>query len=431
MVSILKKEGNTITLQVSMSLEGSMLEMENQIQHYVNQVGTVATNEALSRFDTSGAPIQLGSIKMTAFKKKQKKDYETPYGRVSLERHVYQTSKGGRVYCPLDERARIIISSTPKFGQMISYKYASLSARELCEDLEQNHSRHITRGFVQNVSDTIGTIAQATEETFDYSVPEFSDPISTVSVSLDGTCVLMKKGGYREAMTGNLSLYNNEGERLHTVYIASAPEHGKNTFTNHLQKEIDKIKNKYPSANYVGISDGASTNWSFLEPNTEHYILDFYHATEYLSGASGAFGRTEKARKEWLETACHRLKHEKDAAQHLLVEMETQQEVVVGKKNTAKIVKEKLQNAITYFTNQCHRMDYKKYQEQKFPIGSGVTEAACKTLVKQRLCKSGMQWKTKGAAVVLALRSLVKTTGRWNQFWSKLCMLGIGDFIAA
>jgi hypothetical protein len=269
MVKILKKEGNAITLQVTMNLDGLMLEMEDQIQDYVNQVGAVATNEALSRFDTAGAPIQLGSVKMTAFKKKQKKDYETPYGRVSIERYVYQTSKGGKVYCPLDERARIIISSTPKFGQMISYKYASLSARELCEDLEQNHSRHITRGFVQNVSDTIGAIAQATEESFDYSVPEFSDPISTVSVSLDGTTMLMKKDGYREAMTGNLSLYNNEGERMHTIYIGSAPEYGKNTFMNHLQQEIDKIKKKYPSANYVGIGDGAATNWSFLEPNTE------------------------------------------------------------------------------------------------------------------------------------------------------------------
>jgi hypothetical protein len=111
--------------------------------------------------------------------------------------------------------------------------------------------------------------------------------------------------------------------------------------------------------------------------------------------------------------------------------METQQEIVVGKKNSAKIVKEKLQKAITYFSNQYRRMDYKIYQEQKFPIGSGVTEAACKTLVKQRLCKSGMQWKTKGAAVVLALRSLVKTTGRWNQFWSKLNMLGMGEYTAA
>ena len=58
------------------------------------------------------------------------------------------------------------------------------------------------------------------------------------------------------------------------------------------------------------------------------------------------------------------------------------------------------------------------------PIGSGVTEAACKTLVKQRLCGSGMSWKTRGAKVVLSLCSLVQTTNRWQAFWDKINLIG-------
>ena len=45
-------------------------------------------------------------------------------------------------------------------------------------------------------------------------------------------------------------------------------------------------------------------------------------------------------------------------------------------------------------------MDYSTHIEKDLPIGSGVTEAACKTLVKQRLCGSGMRWKNKGAKVI-------------------------------
>ena len=63
--------------KVTMELKCSMLEKEDQIQRYVNQVGVVATNEALARFETTGAPIQMGSVKMTAFKKKQKKEYNS------------------------------------------------------------------------------------------------------------------------------------------------------------------------------------------------------------------------------------------------------------------------------------------------------------------------------------------------------------------
>ncbi len=69
-------------------------------------------------------------------------------------------------------------------------------------------------------------------------------------------------------------------------------------------------------------------------------------------------------------------------------------------------------------------MAYAEYVEKNLPIGSGVTEAACKTLVKQRLCGSGMRWKDKGAKVTLSLRALVQSKGRWQQFWDKIDQYG-------
>ena len=65
-------------------------------------------------------------------------------------------------------------------------------------------------------------------------------------------------------------------------------------------------------------------------------------------------------------------------------------------------------------------MHYPEFVAAGLPIGSGVTEAACKTLVKQRLCASGMRWKDKGATIVLSLRALTQTVGRWAQFWEKI-----------
>ena len=75
-------------------------------------------------------------------------------------------------------------------------------------------------------------------------------------------------------------------------------------------------------------------------------------------------------------------------------------------------------------------MNYALHMDEQLPIGSGVTEAACKTLVKQRLCCSGMRWKIKGAKVVLSLRALVQTTDRWQQFWDKIIQMGSGYQIA-
>ena len=62
-------------------------------------------------------------------------------------------------------------------------------------------------------------------------------------------------------------------------------------------------------------------------------------------------------------------------------------------------------------------MRYAYHINNNLPIGSGVTEAACKTLVKQRMCISGSRGKEDGASCVLALRTLKLTTGRWQQFW--------------
>ena len=84
-----------------------------------------------------------------------------------------------------------------------------------------------------------------------------------------------------------------------------------------------------------------------------------------------------------------------------------------------------LQASITYFENHLSKMNYARYQKEYLPIGSGVTEAACKTVIKQRLCGSGMKWKHAGVATVIRLRCLILTEGRWQQFRNKISRLGI------
>ena len=104
---------------MSIPLVRSMLSGEAVIQAAVNAVGMLGTSELLSTFDTDGSPINVAHLKLTS-KGKVQKNYETPYGQVSIDRHVYQTSQGGATYCPLDDSARIVGSATPKLAQVIS-----------------------------------------------------------------------------------------------------------------------------------------------------------------------------------------------------------------------------------------------------------------------------------------------------------------------
>ena len=61
-------------------------------------------------------------------------------------------------------------------------------------------------------------------------------------------------------------------------------------------------------------------------------------------------------------------------------------------------------------------MDYEEYRRLGLPIGSGVTEAACKTVFTQRFKESGMSWGINGGAVILTLR-LAKLSRIWETVY--------------
>jgi hypothetical protein len=159
-----------------------------------------------------------------------------------------------------------------------------------------------------------------------------------------------------------------------------------------------------------------------LGPHIDEQVLDFYHASQYLAGAAAAICKHEQEREQWLDEQCHNLKHKHHAAQRILRELE-QAPTTKMKPDQ----KKDLQDCITYFGNHLHQMRYARYVENAIPIGSGVTEAACKTLVKQRLCSSGMRWTPEGARIILSLRALALTETRWEQFWQKINQYGVPE----
>jgi len=419
--TIVARSETAFTVQVEIPSSSSLLDFEQTIQERLNQAGVVVTQEALEQFDTDGSPISVGSLKFTS-KGQLPKEYQTPYGVATVARHVYQSSQGGKTYCPLDRDARIVVSSTPRFAKMIAHKYAEFGSGRVLLDLEENHGRKVARSFIQNVADAVATVALVKEESWNDDLPQMNHPVTTITLGLDGTCWLMCEDGWRETMVGTIGFYDQAGERQHTIYMAATPEYGKATFWNRMDQEVERVRALYPKARYLGIADGARGNWEFLEPRTEVQIVDFYHAAEYLSDAADVLFAGRLAEKErWLEDRCHQLKHESGAAGAILKELKKLATVSRVANGHADVEK-----AITYFSNQNRkgRMNYATWVQENLPIGSGVTEAACKVIVKQRLCGSGMQWKEPGAAAVLSVRCLTYTTERWSQFWKKIDRYG-------
>lgn len=419
MVTLCSVEKGVVTVEVKVDISGAMLDAEEKIQRALNEAGTVITQEALKRFDTDGSPIMTGAIKWTS-KGPVEKVYQTPYGQARVARHVYQTQTGGKTFCPLDQAARIVVSSTPRFARVVSHKAANNATTVVQRDLEENHGRHTSREFVRDLADAVGAIAQAKEEDWHYETPKIDAPIAVVSISMDGACMFISKEGWREAMAGTIALYDIRGTRRHTIYIGAAPEYGKATFKKRMEQEIAHVKALYPEATYVGIADGAQCNWTFLAAHTDYQIVDFWHATHYLAeAAQAAFPDCETNRINWLDRHCHDLKHYPGTVTGMIEELKE-----LAARKMPKAAKEKIDSALAYFNNHRHQMNYADYRLRHLPIGSGVTEAACKTLIKHRLCAAGMKWMEHGASLVLSLRSLVLTPQRWEQFWGKVNRYG-------
>ena len=419
--SILSSSNETTEIVIKVQHNRSMADFECHLQEALNEAGQVGTQKQLEWLDTDGTPITLGNIRMTSKKEKELKVYETPWGAVRVNRFVYQSQKGGAVYCPLDQSARIIVNSTPRHAQMVSWKFAHIASTEVEQDFLKNHGRKIHRRTAKDLAEVVASIAQAKEEAWTYELPDLPEQVATVSLGLDGANLLYKEG-YRIAMCGTITLYDGEGNRMYTAYSAAAPEYGKETFINRFSVDIEKIKARFPDATYVGVADGASDNWTFLDPLTSFQVLDFYHVTEYVAEAAEAIYPGKKMnneRKAWLKTTLHELKHTAGKAKRLWMEL-----IQASPGNKQLASQEKLNKVRTYFKNHWHQMIYSEALEKNLPIGSGVTEAACKTLVKQRMCRSGMRWKEQGASMLLTLRALVKSTGYWDAFWSKMDRYG-------
>jgi hypothetical protein len=227
-------------------------------------------------------------------------------------------------------------------------------------------------------------------------------------------------------MTGTIAFYDVQGERLHTIYTGATPEYGKEKFHTKFRREVERVKDACPNLPYIGLGDGAADNWSYLKPMTDHQTLDFYQASEYVGKAAmvmfkGKGAKKKEEREAWLGDQLHQLKHKRVAAGRLLSLLDEYVSTTLLK--NAEDAKAMLAT-ITYLQNQKERMTYSYSVERNWAIGSGVTEAACKTLIKQRLCKSGSRWKDDGALAVLSIRALRLTPRRWQEFWRNLDQYG-------
>jgi hypothetical protein len=170
---------------------------------------------------------------------------------------------------------------------------------------------------------------------------------------------------------------------------------------------------------WIALTDGGSGLEEFMQKNFNRaelvLILDFYHAASYLEKlAKTLHPKEEEASKRQAEQWCSLLKAEGGAV--MLAVLRTWD--WPARKSAA--LSAQLQEVLTYFENNMHRMEYPEYLAEGWHIGSGVVESACKTVVGQRLKGAGMRWGEGGAHAMCHVRALYRSEkGQWDDFWDR------------
>lgn len=357
------------------------------------------------------------------------------FGPIRLSRFVYQPLEtAGRCLFPLQIQLGIVGGvATPALADHVARLSADLTQRHVLDQLRP-------LGIRWGVS-TLRKLQGAMAE----SLGEFRHPAQVaqvlawlqraaaaggprriaLSVGRDGIMLpIVKNKKYREGATGTVSVLNGWGHRLGTVYLGQMPESGQGQLTEQLTRLIEDVLRQWtgPLPRLAYVTDAGHHPTEYFEqvlsqmrhPRTGQqlewkWIVDYYHACQYVTQlAEAIFGPGREAcawaakMRRWMKDKPGGVFRVLRSAGALLRRRE-----LVGSE-------EKYWKAYHYLRERVSKMDYARYRRLKLPIGSGVTEAACKILFTQRFKQSGMKWTVEGGASILTLRTLT-LSGIWEM----------------
>jgi hypothetical protein len=143
------------------------------------------------------------------------------------------------------------------------------------------------------------------------------------------------------------------------------------------------------------------------------WVIDYYHACEYLTKLSEALFSDARAGASWARKMRRWLKEVPRGIYRVLHSAAAlrRRRIIVS---AAK--RERYRAAYAYLRKRMRWLDYRGYRRDHLPIGSGVTEAACKTVFTQRMKQSGMTWKGESGQWIVDLR-VIHLSGVWSEVY--------------
>jgi hypothetical protein len=427
---------------------------EQQLQEQLRELGREVSQWTYNHLEPGDVAdlakhVHFEAGPYTRLNKKTPQNVWTLFGPTRLWRTGYRpTDKSGdATLFPLALGLGLLHGASPALAERAA-RFSSETGRTQQQVLERLRQEHAVRWGVKKLRQVTATVSQAmAQQRHEVQVEQLlawlgqasagtgkHKPI--LSVGRDGITLGVRcRGGtvFEVATTGTVSVLDRRGRRLGTLYLAYTPEPLQKTLSRELTRLLTDVLQQWqgPLPRLCYVSDAGDNETSYYDkvlgrmkhPRTGvkldwMRVVDYYHASERIwTLAELLFGKSKRAwawarkMQKWLlrPGGVNRVLHSAAALRQLH-----------GLKGTKRA---EYRKAYRYLRDRMKYLKYAAYRRLGVPLGSGVTEAGCKTVYTQRLKLSGMRWQKEGAQTILNLRVL-RLSGVWDEAYARVLQAG-------
>jgi len=394
--------------QIEPDSKGSLREIEQSLRTSLQAIGQASMGEMLSILDEQSCGPHKTCVCQSQGQRISRRAAQvlSVFGWVTYTRSYSHCQSCGRRWLPLDEQQQLRPGrATPTLTGLLGLAGITVSFEEARHHIQQYLQVGVSANTIRQETQEIGERQTQREQVW----LEQSQNLSylqqrerqtkrpqRVYGSIDGAFVPLEKE-WKEAKLVSWYQVGSHYGRLEPhaeeiVYYASLEEaasFGELVWGTAVQHQADRAKE------LVFVCDGAAWIWKLVQ----HYfpkavqIVDWYHASQYLSAVAEAYPGSKAQQVAWLDEMKTLLWEGQIAA------------ILQECKGLLQTVGTAAQKLITYYTNNQERMRYADFKHAGYFIGSGTVESGCKQLFTMRLKRSGARWAQAGAAAVAKARS--------------------------
>ena len=374
--------------------------------------------------------------------------YHGRWGSHHIAEALYREVRvhNGPTIKPIELRAGIVEHMTPDMARIVGELGAERSSREVERTLRAVGLVPPSRAFLAKRTTAMGSEIADEIETFEQTA-RAAEPVpvevGSVSCGLDRMAVRMseladpeaprpptrtepyerrrppaKDHCYRMAWVGSTSIYDKQGNELHTWRYAAEASTDPAIVARRVATDVAWIANARAGVPIHCVQDGAPELRALPEALTRQLsagripvvLVDFEHLMGYLDDIVDAC-HPDGDVHDWKGWYRSLLLRDDRAIDQIWRKLRGIGQTLAGRGTAARNA---VAAALSYIRRRKSKMRYASHYAANLPIGSGATESTCWQM-QQRVKLPGQSWEV-GLRGVLAMRGLV-LSDRWLAAW--------------